>query len=340
MSAMSTLRYDVTTGDWVVLATERAARPDLLHRDDAGPVQSAAHDPTCPFCVGNEQQCKSVIDTEPDPSDPTRWSVRLIENKFPALRPDSPPERHLHGSLFRDMQGHGRHEVLVESPHHSLFLAEQPLDQVVRVLRVLHRRCRELASDLRLEVVQIFKNHGADAGSSMPHPHFQLIATPIVPRQIRIKFQMAAEYYNVAGRSVYVDLTEAEVDARSRLVADNSSFVAFAPYASRVPYEVWIVPRTPAPTFDLAAPECLPALAELLIDVLRRLRASIGDAPFNLIINSAPRRHADEPDFVWHVELVPRLTRAAGFELATGISINSITPELAAERLRAVAPTR
>ena len=336
---MSTLRYDVTTGDWLVFAAERATRPNPLHRADAGLAQAVAHDPACPFCVGNEHQSPADIDTEPDPSDPARWSVRLFENKYPALRPDCSPERRLHGSLFRDMQGHGRHEVLVESPHHSLHLAEQPIDQVVRVLRVLHRRCRALASDPRLEVVQIFKNHGAEAGSSLPHPHFQLIATPIVPRQIRIKFQMAVEYYNVAGRSVYVDLTEAEVDARSRLVADNSSFVAFAPYASRAPYEVWIVPRTPVPTFDLAAPECLPALAELLVDVLRRLRAAVGDAPFNLVVNSAPRRHADEPDFVWHVEIVPRLTRSAGFELATGMSINSVMPELAAEHLRGVAPT-
>jgi UDPglucose--hexose-1-phosphate uridylyltransferase len=233
------------------------------------------------------------------------------------------------------MDGHGRHELLIESPDHARTLAQQPLEHVERVLRVLSRRARALAADPSLEVVQLFKNHGSFAGSSMPHPHFQILATPVVPRQIRIKYQVAAEYYNTTGASVYSELCRAELEAAVRLVSVNSEFVAFAPFASRTPYETWIVPRRAASTFENADPDTLTALAGLLLDVLGRLRRVLDDPPYNLVINSAPRRHADEPDFVWHMELLPRLTNAAGFELGTGMAINSVLPEAAAEALRA-----
>src|SRR4029079_12178779 len=176
---MSLLRYDVTTGDWIVLASSRAARPDRTGlRRRSMPAPRALHDPDCPFCVGNEDKTPPTIDAEPDPADGSRWSVRLIENKFPALSSDAHTERRLTGPLFREMDGHGRHEVLIESPDHGRAFGEQPVEQVVRVLEVLHRRAAALARDPRLEVVQIFKNSGSAAGSSIPHPHFQIIATP------------------------------------------------------------------------------------------------------------------------------------------------------------------
>lgn len=329
------LRFDVTTGDWVVLAGDRAARPDQRSAKAAAkPPSPPDYEPGCPFCLGNESQLAAIVDEEPDPADPTRWSVRLVENKYPALRSNLAPERRVHGPLFRELAGHGRHEVLIESPHHGLSLAQQPPEQIQRVLSVLHRRCQALASDRRLEVVQIFKNSGAAAGSSQAHSHFQLIATPVVPRQVRIKFQTAAEHYQVTGNSIYVELCRAELEAGSRLIAVNDDYVAFSPYASRTPYETWILPRNPAPTFDLAAASTLPALASLLGDVLRRVRSALDDPPYNIVVNSAPRRHADEPDFVWHVELIPRLNQAAGFELATGMPINEVPPELAAQTLR------
>ncbi len=329
------LRFDVTTGDWVVLASERAARPDQLHYAESLAAPAADHDPTCPFCPGNAASAGAVIDECPDPESPASWSVRLIENRYPALRPDLSPERRVPHPLFRDMEGHGRHEVLIESPHHARALDEQPPSQVARMLTVLHRRSAVLARDPRLEVVQIFKNSGAAAGSSQPHPHCQLIATPVVPRQIRIKHHVASEYFQLNGRSVYVDLLQAELEASVRIVTTNEHFVAFVPFAARSPFEVCILPRTPRPTFELAPPDSLLPLGEVLTDVLRRLRALLGPAPFNLLINSAPHRHADESDFVWHVEILPRLAQPAGFELATGMAINVVAPEVAAEHLRA-----
>ncbi len=293
-----------------------------------------ALDPACPFCPGNEALTPEQTEVEPDPLDPSRWSVRIFANKFPVLEPKGSTLRHMSGPLFREMDGYGRHELVVESPDHARSLSEQSVDHVQRLLTVLHRRSRALSREGSLEVVQIFKNHGSSAGSSMLHPHFQILATPIVPRQIRIKYQMAAEYYQITGSSVYQDLCRAELEAGTRVVCQNSEFVAFAPFAARSPYETWLVPLRVAPTFEMADPSTLTGLSEILIDVLSRMRRALGNPPYNLIVNSAPRRHTDEPDFVWHIEIVPRLATAAGFELGTGMAINSVLPEAAAETLR------
>jgi UDPglucose--hexose-1-phosphate uridylyltransferase len=332
---VSTLRFDVTTGDWVAFSDLRGKRPDGFRKPAPQATIPPDRDPSCPFCPGNEASTPDATDAEPDPRDPSRWSVRVCDNKYPVLAPTASTSRRLLGPLFREMDGHGRHEVLVESPDHARPLVQQPLDQVERILRVLHRRARTLAADPSLEVVQIFKNHGSLAGSSMPHPHFQILATPVVPQQIRIKYQMAAEYNNTTGVSVYSELCRAELEAGVRVVSASTDFVAFAPFASRTPYETWIVPMRAASTFDQAQPETLTALAEILLDVLGRLARTLDNPPYNLIINSAPRRHADEPDFVWHIEVLPRITTPAGFELGTGMAINTVLPETAAEKLRA-----
>ncbi|HWA77418.1 MAG TPA: galactose-1-phosphate uridylyltransferase [Polyangiaceae bacterium] len=332
---MSTLRFDVTSGDWVAFSDLRAKRPHTFQKRTPESLAPPHFEPNCPFCPGNEGQTPEATDLELDPEQPSRWSVRVCANKYPVLDPTASTNRRLIGPLFREMDGHGRHELLVESPDHGCSLANQPLAQVERVIRVLHRRALALSSDASLEVVQIFKNHGSFAGSSMPHPHFQIISTPVVPRQVRIKYQMAAEYYNTTGTSVYSELCRAELEAGVRVVSANDEFVAFAPFASRTPYETWIVPRRASSTFENAAPETLAALPATLSDVLKRISRTLDDPPYNLVIHSAPRRHADEPDFVWHIEILPRLATAAGFELATGMAINTVLPELAAEALRA-----
>lgn len=332
---MSILRYDVTTGDWLAYSTARAKRPDGFGGGaPAASTRPGPHDPNCPFCPGRESSTPPACDVEPDPSDPSRWSVRIVPNKFPALDPSASLERRHNGPLFREMDGHGRHELVVESPDHDRYLWEQPLEQVERLVHSLARRAKTLAADPELEVVQIFKNHGSRAGSSMPHPHLQIVATPIVPRLIRTKYHTAADYYNATGVSLYTELCRAELDAGERIVCVNEEFVAFAPYASRSPYETWIVPRRASSTFYDADPATLAALPSLLLDVLGRLARALGPPPFNLLIHSAPRRHADEPDFVWHIEILPRLATAAGFELATGMTINAVLPEDAARTLR------
>ncbi len=329
------LRFDVTTDDWVVFASGRAARP-IEHPTRSEAPPPSVPDRACPFCPGNEASTPPAIDVEPDPRDPERWAVRVFPNKFPALRPDASRARDRSQPLFRQMGGWGVHEVVVCSPDHGWSLARLPVEQVTAILRVLHRRHRVLGADPELEVVQIFENHGARAGSSLSHPHLQIIAAPVVPRLIRLKYQVAAEYYHAQGVSLYEDLCQAELDAQSRVILDTPEFVAFAPYASRIPYETWIVPREPKPSFGLAEPRSLPALARTLRELLQRLQVALGDPAYNLTFFGAPRRHSDEPDFGWHIAVLPRLEIAAGFEFATGMAINSVLPEVAAEVLRRV----
>jgi UDPglucose--hexose-1-phosphate uridylyltransferase len=325
------LRFDVTTGDWVVFATGRSSRPQPLGPASIRPVSD--HDPQCAFCPGQEDKLATIVYTEAGDAE-VPWSVRIVSNKYPALVPEASREHRNTGLLFREMGGHGVHEVVIESAHHARLLADQPHAQLVKILEVLQRRYRELSEDTSLEVVQIYKNHGARAGSSLVHPHFQILATPVFPRQTRLKYAMAAEYYHATGGSVYADLCKAELESGVRVIDSNADYVCFAPYASRVPYETWIVPLTSASTFGNANPASFPALANILRGVLRRLREVLGDQAYNLTINSAPRRHADEQDFVWHIEIIPRLGIAAGFEIATGMSINSVLPEQAARLLR------
>jgi UDPglucose--hexose-1-phosphate uridylyltransferase len=328
-------RFDVTLGDWVAYPVQRGERPTAYPAPmSLRPTQP--FDANCPFCRGRESESPGLIDAELDPQS-KEWLVRVVTNKYPALVPSAPGERNGSGSFFTETGGRGVHEVVVESPDHSRPMAAQTPEHVLRILTVLRRRAVALASDPTLEIVQIFKNHGQRAGSSLPHPHFQIIGASVVPRQIRTKISMAAEHYHKRGRSLYEDMRNAELDDASRIILHNSEFVAFAPFASRTPYEVWILPKTNAPTYAQTEAEVLPALAEVLHSVLRRTHAALGDPPYNLTFAGAPRRHADEPDFVWHIQLMPRVSALAGFELATGMAINPILPETAAEKLRSAA---
>jgi UDPglucose--hexose-1-phosphate uridylyltransferase len=331
----TSLRFDVTTEDWVVFSRQRSDRPrEHPTRSDAPPRSVPVQN--CPFCPGNEAETTPAVDVEPDPDDAERWLVRVFPNKYPALRPDVPRTRDRKMPLFRQMGGRGVHEVVVCSPDHAWPIARLPEQQITALLRVLQRRHRVLGADPELEVVQIFENHGPRAGSSLPHPHLQIIAAPIVPRLIRLKYEVAAEYYHAQGVSLYEDLCQGELDAKDRIILETNDFIAFAPFASRVPYETWIVPREPKPSFGLADPSCLPGLARALRELLQRMQVALGDPAYNLTFFGAPRRHIDEPDFVWHIEVLPRLEIAAGFEFATGMAINSVLPEVAADALRRV----
>ena len=330
------LRFDVTTGDWVAFSAARALRPHELTPQSRRPT--AEYDPECPFCPG-AALATVLLDEEPQLGSASAhdapWQVRALANRYPALMTEEPFARRSFGPLFREMSGYGAHEVIVISPNHSRPLALSPLEEIALALEVMRRRCAALGAQPSFEVVQLFQNHGARAGASLQHPHFQILAAPVVPRQMRIKYAVAAEYYHATGSSVYSDLCRDELASGERLVFTNAEFVAFAPFASRVAFETWIIPRAGGTSFADLAPDKLPLLAEAIQAVLGRLYFALSDPAYNLIVNSAPRRHTDEPDFVWHIEILPRLSIEAGFELATGMAINSVLPETAAAELRA-----
>lgn len=238
---MSILRFDQTTSDWVIFAPSRARRPHEFR--GGGPPPPASNDRAgCPFCPGNEALTPHEIFAERAASD-GNWLVRVIPNKFPALRIEEDDRRHDEGGGLRFMNGCGAHEIIIESPDHSRELADQPVDQIQRVLKAAQLRAQDLMRDPRFQMVTIFKNHGASAGTSMKHPHWQLIATPVVPRLLRAMQSVATEYFDLTGASLYRMILQDELCRGTRILTANEHFVALLPYASHLPFETWIFPR-------------------------------------------------------------------------------------------------
>lgn len=288
----------------------------------------------CPFCPGHEMLTPHEIFALRSGPGPGDWQVRVVPNKFPALQVEEDHHRIEEGPLFRSMGGCGAHEVVIESPEHHRFLAQQPLEQIERLLETVRLRYLDLMREVRFQAIIIFKNHGARAGTSLTHPHWQIIATPVVPRMLRLRHQLAAEYFDRGGSSLYLDLLREELADKRRLVTVNDEFAAFVPYAAHLPFETWIVPRRSQPSYGQLEPAQRRPLAEILQTVLLRIYSGLENPDFNLTIDMAPRGDEDQDYFQWHIRILPRLSTPAGFELGSGMSINTVLPEDAARFLR------
>lgn len=336
---MSFLRFDVTTNDWVIFAPERSRRPHALNKKEAG-MPPPPSGQLCPFCPGNEHLTAPEIYALRGGTAPNTpgWTVRVVPNKFPALRIEEDHHRHEDGPLFRFMGGCGAHEVIIETPEHDLSSALQSVEHVEFVLRTLQFRFNDLVGDARFQTIVLFKNHGEGAGASLRHPHWQLIATPVVPRTLRLKHAVATDYFDQTGDCLYCVLLEEELTSGQRVVAENEHYAAIVPYAAHMPFETWILPKTHQSSFGRTEAARLRPLAALLKTVLLKLYTGLENPDFNLTINTAPRGDEDKRYFLWHMEIVPRLTKPAGFEMGSGMAINTVLPEQAAEFLRAVEP--
>jgi UDPglucose--hexose-1-phosphate uridylyltransferase len=332
---MSHLRYDVSTHDWVIFAPERESRPHDLHASQADPEQEKAW---CPFCPGHEGETFPELLRIPDPADPGAWSVRAVPNKFPALALQAEGGFSEQGRHFQRFDGYGAHEVIIESPDHSRPLALSPLPQIERILQALQMRYLDLMKNRQLRSIILFKNHGVAAGTSLRHPHWQILATPLVPRLLRMKHAVSTGYFDRNFRCLHQVLLQEELAAGTRVIARNDAFAAVMPYASHLPYQVRILPLAFQSSFSRATPVQRAMLAAILKDVLARLRSALNDPAYNLTFVSPPLGDEDEDYFLWHIDVLPRLFTPAGFELGSGMSINPVLPETAAERLRSVPP--
>lgn len=328
---MSLFRLDATSNDWVIFAPERVKRPHDFTKEGAA---SHVQDGLCPFCPGNEHLAGPEIYSIRTTA--TEWQVRVIANKFPALRIEEDNRRQREGHLFASMGGCGAHEVIIESPDHDRFLAHQPVEHIERVLQALRARFQDLMRDTRFQTIVIFKNHGERAGTSLRHPHWQLIATPVVPRLLRLKHAVATDYFDRSGRCVYCTLLEDELAFQKRVLVENAEFAAILPYASHVPFEIAIYPKAHCSSFGLIDASLLRPLAEICREVLGKLHLGLGNPDFNVTINTAPRGDESKGYFLWHIQIMPRLTTPAGFELGSGMFINTVLPEAATRFLRDV----
>lgn len=334
---MPEIRQDVTTKEWVIFATERAKRPEQFTRNGIAKLPPSWTS-NCPFCPGNEEMTLSDLHTKTLSKDMSlaAWQVRVVPNMFPALASDGSLSRVTEGSLFHHLDGVGQHEVVIETPVHNRFLFDMDDAEIGAVVSAYRQRYRELKKDGRFKLILIFKNHGRSAGTSLEHPHSQIIATPVVPAHVRNRYEVATSYFDDMERCIYCDVVAEEIRLQKRLLHQTEHFVAFHPFASRVPFETWIAPLRHCSSFSTITDDEVDDLARTVRVVMKQMHAGLGSPDFNYIIQSAPLADEDKHYYLWHMQIIPRLTTTAGFELGSGMSINTALPEETAEFMRNV----
>jgi UDPglucose--hexose-1-phosphate uridylyltransferase len=331
---MPDLRKDPITGRWVIISTDRQKRPNDF-RVESATILGREH---CPFCPGHEAMTPpEVLSYRTDGSAPNTpgWNVRVVPNKFPALQVEGSLDRQGEG-MFDRMNGIGAHEVIIETPDHDRPLAMMTEQEIERVFWACRERMLDLKRDFRLRYILIFKNHGAAAGATLAHPHSQLIALPIVPELVRQEIDGARQHFQFKERCVFCDIVHQELANGRRVIEENADVVALAPYAPRFAFETWLLPKRHGSRFEEAERHQYASLARLLKAVLQRLNRALEVPPFNLVVHTSPFSEDVANEYHWHVEIMPKLTRVAGFEWGTGFYINPTSPEEAAQVLRDV----
>lgn len=337
---MSELRKDPIIGRWVIIATDRGKRPtDFITAAPTGGPTS------CPFCRGNEAMTPPeiyAVRSRDSLANSDGWSIRVVPNKFPALRVEGTVQREGVG-MFDKMSGIGAHEIIIETPDHSDGFHKRSPEQIVELLDTYQKRMIDLKNDQRLLYVMIFKNEGERAGASLSHPHSQIIATPIVPKRVKEEIDGSLEYYDYKMRCVFCDLMHEEKRFGSRIVYENVSFISFCPFASRFPFEIWLMPKRHVSAYTSITRQEMFELADCMSVTMKRLAVALGEPQFNWMLHTEPNGAVPRnpwPDinehYHWHFEIIPKLTRVAGFEWGTGFYINPTSPEDAAEYLRSV----
>jgi UDPglucose--hexose-1-phosphate uridylyltransferase len=338
------LRKDYLLNRWVVIATERSRRPTDFAKQKPETVKSAV----CPLCVGNEHMTPPAlmlylkengeIKKAKDPlvgERPKNWLIRGIPNLFPAFSPPRQPEDEtqiMKSDNFGDAVGH--HEVLIESPNHDEDPADAELPQLELLINAYIDRLKELSAKPYVKYVSIFRNYGQEAGASLSHAHSQIIATPMIPTTIQEELKASKAFYDEHGKCVFCDIIEREAKS-PRLVFDSDDFMVLAPYASITPMEFWIIPKKHAPNILNLSPSEISAFAKTLKASLKALKELVNDPPYNYGFHLAINSEAQD-SYHWHLEVYPKLSIWAGFEISTGIYINTVTPETAAESLRKI----
>jgi UDPglucose--hexose-1-phosphate uridylyltransferase len=329
---MPELRQNIATKEWVILATERAKRPEEFVQPHRPLTEDRPEwEEGCPFCPGNEELDLEIMRI---PECGT-WQLRVVHNKYPALQLVGERKRTFEG-VHRQITGVGYHEVLVESPLHNTCPALEAAIEVSLMLEAFKIRGREIAQDTRIEQIIYFKNHGDHAGTSLVHPHTQLIGLPIVPYNIRARTEEARRYFDDTGHCVLCHMLSDELKVGQRVVAKNKYFVAFIPYAALSPFHIWVLPRRHESSFLNATAHELAELGNLMRQVLRKLYVGLRDPDYNYVIRSAPLRDLGTEYLHWYVTIIPRVTHSAGFELGSGMFINVASPEISATFLREV----
>ncbi len=330
---LSELRFDPFKKIWVIISVDRSTRPSHFSSD----VDGIPGEVSCPFCSGNEHMTPpesfAIRESGSAPDSPG-WSIRVVPNKFPAISNDV---KHvpLVEEPFSSVPAFGVHEVVIETTDHQLQMTEYSSEKTAEVLQVYRQRIRDHFSDRRFRSVFVFKNHRKESGASLYHAHTQITALPFVPETLKTEVAAFSDCLEKTGKCLMCATIGREIEDAKRVVIEDEKFLVFAPFASAFPYEIMIAPREHEHDFSRISDDDSRQLASCLISVLGRLKASLGDPPFNMILHTAP---AGEDGFHWHIEIIPRVTKMGGFEWGSGVMINTVSPEEAALQLRAAAP--
>ncbi len=329
---MPELRKDPIIDRWVIISTERGKRP-VFFIEEEPPSKTAM----CPLCPGNESMTPPevyAIRSNGAPPNSGDWTLRVVPNKFPALRIEGSLDKEGLG-LYDKMNGVGAHEVIIETPNRTEALSDMPVERIQNVFIAYRERILDLSRDRRFKYIMVFKNHGSVAGASLDHSHSQLIALPIVPRRVVEELNGGLSYYKFKDRCIFCDIIAQEKENNVRVVFENDLFIVLSPYAARFPFETWILPKKHEAIFaDHDRADNYRSLAETLSTILKKYVKVLNSPPYNYVIHTAPSGNTDVPHYHWHIELIPRLTKMAGFEWGTGFYINPTPPEEATDYLK------
>jgi len=329
---MGELRRDPIIGRWVIVDTDHPATPEDFHYE-----QNIYKGGVCPFCYGNEGMTPPEIECFREPGTSANspgWQVRVIPNKFPALQIEGDLDRRPLG-LYDMSNGIGAHEIIIESPYHAKDIPDLLPNEVENYIRMCRNRASDLAKDRRFKYLMFFRNFGPGAGASLEHGHTQLIALPMVPKNVAEEIAGAKNYFDYKERCVFCDMIRQETQEKERVVLENKYFLSFCPFVSRFPFEIWIMPKNHNSYLRSISDDEIKLLAETLRDTISRVKKIFPNLSYNYILHVAPiNGDVDVEYYHWHIEFMPKLTQVAGFEWGTGFYIDPITPEQAAKYLK------
>jgi UDPglucose--hexose-1-phosphate uridylyltransferase len=328
---MPELRKDPITERWVIISSERGKRPSDWTVEPK--VRSGGF---CPFCPGNEDKTPAEVHAlrpGTDQKNVPGWKIRVVPNKFPALQIEGDLNRRGEG-LYDLMSGIGAHEVIIETPNHIADLADLEIDHIYDILLIFRDRILDLKNDTRLKYILVFKNYGLSAGASLEHSHSQLIATPIIPKRVMEELHGARKYYEYKERCVYCDILYQEMQMNKRMVVLSDDYVSIEPFAPRFPFETWLLPVKHFSHFENMEPRAYYGLAAVLKETLLRINRTLENTHYNFILHTSPVQEMPLLEYHWHIEIIPKLTKVAGFEWGSGFYINPTPPEMAAQHLR------
>jgi UDPglucose--hexose-1-phosphate uridylyltransferase len=331
---MSELRRDPIGGRWVIVNTDEPQQPSGYEHDEPHPGKGRV----CPFCYGNESQTPPEIvairDVNTTPNSPG-WQVRVVPNKFPALQIEGDLDRRGLG-LYDMSNGVGAHEVIIETPYHNKDISDLLIDEVTNILQIYCQRTLDLEKDKRFKYILVFKNYGASAGASLEHSHTQIVALPMVPKNVKEEISGAQNYFEYRERCIFCDMIRQELEDKERIILENKNFFAFCPFVSRFPFEIWIMPKKHTSFFCQTPFEIMPDMAIILKGIVGKVKKVFGDTSYNFMIHTSPVNSdgSSLDSYHWHLEFMPKLTRVAGFEWGTGFYLVPTPPEVSAKFLR------